>query len=877
MMSEQDTVQRPLVLVVDDDLSMRFLVREALEEAGFEVEEAEDGRQALALVAQRAPDIVLMDVMMPEMDGYSACAALRATPQGQHTPVLMMTGLDDIDSIHRAYQVGATDFITKPLNYVVLGHRVRYMYRARQSMDELRDSQKRLANAQRIARLGYWDWDAASGAVTWSDEACRVLGLGPAGRGLSLEDFLECVPDRDRARVRDWFTEAMTTGAAPSLDHRVMRPRGEACDVQQHVQAVFDEAGRVAHLYGTMQDISERRQAEEEIRRLAYFDSLTGLPNRALFKENLKHALRLARRQGHRLACVFLDLDNFKRINDTLGHNIGDQLLKEAAKRLLGSVRGSDVVTHGDADAEDERVARLGGDEFTVLLSDIRNAEDAAMVATRIQQSLSRPLNLAGHEVFITPSIGIAVFPDDGDDAETLLKRADMAMYCAKGKGRNLYQFYTEAMNDSALKRLNMESQLRNALEKGEFSLHYQPQMDLVNGRVCGVEALLRWENPELGQVPPCDFIPLAEETALILPIGEWVLRTACAQARAWRDAGHPVGRVAVNISVLQFVQTGFPELVAQIVQEAGLEPGVLELEITEGLLMKDAEGAIRILSELKALGVQLAIDDFGTGYSSLSYLKQFPIDRLKIDRAFVRDVNSDPDDAAITKAVIAMASGMQMGVVAEGVETEAQLRFLRAKHCDEIQGYLLSRPLPAEDMTPFLRQHHDLTLGTSAEHTQARTLLLVDDDARTLRAFKRILESERYRVLTASSPRGAFDLLAQHRVGVVISDHVMPQMKGTEFLRRVRELYPQVTRIMVSGESDMKSLIATVNEGAIYKFLEKPVATKLLKRTLREAFAIHEDMAPNPARRVHSMHREPPPTPLGARSAPYTRRPPQP
>jgi predicted signal transduction protein with EAL and GGDEF domain len=379
-------------------------------------------------------------------------------------------------------------------------------------------------------------------------------------------------------------------------------------------------------------------------------------------------------------------------------------------------VRASDSVSRHEAEEGFENTARLGGDEFTVLLPEVRRSEDAAAVADRILRALSQPLTLADHEVLVTPSIGIAIYPQDGDDPDTLITNADTAMYHAKRQGRNQYRFYDATLNEAALRRLRMETQLRKAVERNELRVHYQPQVDLESGHACGVEALVRWQSPVLGAVSPADFIPLAEESGLIVGIGEWVLRQACAQARTWRDDGIALERMAVNISVLQFVQPGFVELVRAILQETGLEAGALELEVTESLLMKDPDGAVRTLNELKAIGVQLAIDDFGTGYSSLSRLKQLPIDRLKIDRSFVRDVPASQDDVAIAMAVIAMAGSMGLKVVAEGVETAEQLEFLREKRCDEVQGYLLSRPVPVPEATDFLRRAGDARRVPSAQ-----------------------------------------------------------------------------------------------------------------------------------------------------------------
>jgi diguanylate cyclase (GGDEF)-like protein len=466
--------------------------------------------------------------------------------------------------------------------------------------------------------------------------------------------------------------------------------------------------------------LGRRRQAEDRIRQLAFFDEVTGLPNRAFFRERLSQALESARRNQQILALLFLDLDNFKRINDTLGHSTGDFLLIEVAKRLILSLRAGDGLILGHPGHNDARLARFGGDEFTVFLPEIRKGEDAGLVAQRVLDALAEPVLLAGHEAIINGSIGIAVYPENGQDAETLLKNAVIAMYFAKREGGDNFRFFTEAMNTAALKRLAMERHLRKALELDELSLHYQPQLDVMSGSITGVEALLRWTNSELGAIPPADFIPLAEETNLIVPIGEWVLRTACAQAKAWQDAGAALPRVAVNVSVRQFAQSGFPALVGRILEETGLAPSALEIEITESVLMKDGEMAITTLRELKALGVQLAIDDFGTGYSSLAYLKQFPIDRLKIDRSFVSALGTDLNDQSITSAIISLATSMNLSVTAEGVETEDQLAFLKSRDCNEVQGYYLSHPLSVEKATKFMREKS--STGSLSEEQRQRT-----------------------------------------------------------------------------------------------------------------------------------------------------------
>lgn len=441
-------------------------------------------------------------------------------------------------------------------------------------------------------------------------------------------------------------------------------------------------------------------EVKGRLHQLAFYDSLTGLPNRALFVDRLDYILQIAKRYQHKGALLYIDLDNFKRINDTLGHNIGDDLLKVIAGRLIKSVRVSDAVARPSTS---EMAARIGGDEFTVILPELKNVEGVATVAQRILEKVTQPMNLGGHQLTVTASIGIVVFPQDGDNIEALLKNADQAMYFAKREGRNTFKYYTQDMNDLAIRRLTIENKLRQALEQGELSLSYQPQVELGNGKISGVEALLRWKNSILGDISPEEFIPIAEETGLILPIGEWVLRTACAQAKVWHDAGMQIPRIAVNISVLQFGQKQFPDLVKSILRETGLDPASLELEITESVLMKDVEETLKMLRELKDIGIALAIDDFGTGYSSLNYLKQFPIDCLKIDRAFLCSEKSDAQTLTITAAIINMANNLKLRVVVEGVETEEQFLYLKNLQGGEIQGNFYCCALIKEQAETFL------------------------------------------------------------------------------------------------------------------------------------------------------------------------------
>ena len=466
---------------------------------------------------------------------------------------------------------------------------------------------------------------------------------------------------------------------------------------------LVDSKGRYRGRIWYFRDITDRKVAEERIQFLAYYDALTGLPNRTLLQDRLAKALAGASRRNDKVALLFLDLDGFKIINDSLGHSVGDLLLKQIADRLKRFSR------------EQDTVARLGGDEFLIVLSDVKDIPDAAVAAERLMDAMTGGFVVQGHPLSVSCSLGISIFPEHGVDGETLIKHADAAMYSAKDNGRNNIQLFTDQMNAQAVERLALESSLRRALEKKELFLVYQPQMDVATGKITGLEALLRWQHPELGLVPPDRFIRIAENSGLIIPIGEWVLRAACSQARRWQDEGIPAVVVAVNVSAVQFRQPGFCELIKRVLEETGLAPQYLGLELTEGLLLADADVTFAVLQDLKAMGLSLAIDDFGTGYSGFSYLRHFWVSKLKIDRSFIRDVAVNPDDAAITAAIISMAKSLRLKAVAEGVENEAQMSFLRAHHCDEIQGYYFSRPLTAEKAADKLRDTMMQALSTSA------------------------------------------------------------------------------------------------------------------------------------------------------------------
>jgi len=486
---------------------------------------------------------------------------------------------------------------------------------------------------------------------------------------------------------------ARLTGSELDANREIMlrRKAGDAVWAMLSLRLVEHESGKGGVLQGTLVNITERKLAEDRVQSLAYFDSLTALPNRTLLRDRLSQALAAARRSGEMVGVLFLDLDHFKMINDSLGHSIGDDLLKEVSERLKASVRDEDTV------------ARLGGDEFVIVLSKVKDIKSIFVVADKFIDKMTGEFIVQGHTLRIGCSMGISIFPDDGADAETLIRHADSAMYSAKGIGRNNYQFFTASMSEQALERLSLENALRLAIDNRELFLMYQPQVDVVSGNVIGLEALLRWQHPKLGLVPPDRFIPVAETSGLILPIGDWVLKTACTQAKRWQECGLSPLPIAVNVSAVQFHHAGFCNGIKAVLDESALAPEALELELTESVLLTNADKTVTALQELKAMGIKLAIDDFGMGYSSLSYLKRFPVSTLKIDRSFIRDVAIDPDDAAITTAIINMAKALNVRVIAEGVENEAQMSFLRAHQCDGIQGYYFSRPLTAEDATTWI------------------------------------------------------------------------------------------------------------------------------------------------------------------------------
>lgn len=799
-----------LVLVIDDEEAARLMMQTILEDAGFQVETAENCAAGRAAFAKRRPDIILLDVLLPDGDGFELCREFKQQVQEGEVPIAMVTGLDDLESIRLAYDSGATDFITKPVSWGTLPYRLQYLLRASNAIADLSLSESktrallssipdiiiRLHRDGRVLDMQVGSYVFDMDEWIYSAEGETVGRLPPAvekiinsrvdaalrGKGMQLLEFLWSktpgvvrywearILQRDRhevlmvvreitqrkqqeSQMRLWakvfegsneailitdpnfriisinrayetimgYTEAEVLGVDTlEVGSRLQtysfyrnlvsvlkerghwqgeltnqRKNGEEFPCWFSVTQVTDARGEPENYIAIFNDITEHKSSRAQIEFLAHHDSLTGLPNRILLNDRLEMAITQSHRQRERLGILFIDLDRFKNVNDSLGHSVGDEILKEAAKRLTSSVRTGDTVS------------RLGGDEFVVLFPKVRDEGNLADLTIKLREKLQQSYMVNGISLHMTPSIGIAVYPEDGEDPNTLIKNADAAMYLAKEKGRNNFQFYTPTLNAKTLDRLKLESDLRDAITAGNFELHYQPQVNGKTGQLWGLEALVRWRHGERGLISPLEFIPLAEETGLIMPLGEWVLKEAARQLAEWRQRGQPELVVSVNISALQFRQTDFLQRVKSIIEGAGLGPEAIELELTESILMNDVEVSIQTLKSLRDLGFRIAIDDFGTGFSSLNYLRHLPINVLKIDQSFVREMIREPESLAIVESIIALAHALGKETIAEGVETLDEYQLLEARGCQLMQGYYFAKPMPVAGFEEWYGKQH--------------------------------------------------------------------------------------------------------------------------------------------------------------------------
>jgi len=698
------TVSRQTVLVIDDDAIVRLMTTAALHEAGYDVIEADSAEEGLAQFDRRGADLVLLDVMLPGMNGFEACARLRAHAAGAIVPIIVMTGLDDRTSIVDAYESGATDFITKPIVWDLLPYRVRYALRSSAAFQETARSRSLLSRSQTLANMGSWAWTCGNDSVLWSDEMHHIHGTTPASIGASGAALLELVHPDDRTAVVQALEGARHRGQGYGIEFRIVRPDGVARHLFEQTDIERDAGGAVVAVHGIRRDITEQTEANDRIRSLAFFDPLTGLANRALFRDITKQWLPHAQRHHMRCAVLIVDLDRFSLINETLGSPVGDEVLRAVSERLRDCLRAADPKGSTRGQPVEDRLARLGGDEFTVLLVDIGEPQRANLVAQRIVAALAKPFLVAGHELAVSASIGISITPDDGDDMDSLLRSAGVAMHAAKLDGQDRIRFYDEAMSAEISRKLTVDTELRRAIGRGELRVHYQAKVDIRTSRVVGAEALLRWQHPSRGLTAPLEFIPVAEESGLIVPITQWVIAEVCRQVAQWRGAGLGIVPVAINLDATSLQSEALVAAVVAAVAEAGLDASAIEFEVTESGLMRDLERAAGTLAHLRQLGFKLSIDDFGTGYSSLTYLKRFPVDGLKIDRSFVRDLSTDANDAALTTAIIAMGHSLHLELVAEGVETVEQVDFLARLGCYVVQGFLFARPMPSDAFADLVR-----------------------------------------------------------------------------------------------------------------------------------------------------------------------------
>jgi diguanylate cyclase (GGDEF)-like protein/PAS domain S-box-containing protein len=687
------------ILYVEDDESTRdivtLLVTKKIPDATLIV--AENGQAGLDAFMKYLPDIVVTDVKMPVMDGIRMAKEIREL--NKEVRIIIITAVSDINRILEAIDIGINHYVLKPIDHSKL---VSVIKSCMTCIEQERQVREQLEFFRKLSRAV--DQGPVANIIT--DTEGTIEFVNPGFTRLTGYTFVEAVGKNMRM---------LKSGETPQLEYqrlwntisageewwgelRNRKKSGELFWVSESISPITDATGKITNFLSRQEDITERKQKLESILQMAYYDSLTGLPNRYFIQELLQNTMTQAQRHRRMLAVLFLDLDRFKSINDTLGHPVGDQLLRATAQRLKEC-----------CSREGDIVARRGGDEFIILLPELKDVNGPVRVAQRIITAFAQPFILPDHKLSISASIGISIFPRDGSDPETLVKNADIAMYCAKEEGRDRYSLFKPVTDSPISERETMETSLHMALERGQFLLYYQPKINTKTGRISSIEALARWLHPEFGMLPPTRFIPLAEESGFIIPLGEWVLRTACAQNKAWQDAGYPPMRVAVNFSPRQFQFFNLAEMVERVLADTGLEPCWLELEITENLILRHEDAAVQALCSLSRLGVHISIDDFGTGYSTFSYIKKIPINTLKIDQSFINGICSNLNDEAITTAVIGMAKNLNLNVIAEGVETEGQRKVLESLNCMEMQGYFFSRPLPAEELSNFLDNLEDI------------------------------------------------------------------------------------------------------------------------------------------------------------------------
>ena len=682
------------ILVIDDDMVTRLTLTKILQKTGYQVIQAENGQIGFGRFCEDKPALILMDVMMPVMDGYAATQAIRNYETGQATPIIMLTALEDMESIDHAFNAGATDFITKPINWGLLGQRLKYALKASKTEEELRASQVHLNYALRLAKLGYWEWDAIKDTVNGSNSAYELMGV-PAQEDMPIDMFISKVAPKDMPLLQQAISDAQRGESHVQVSFRVIHPNQNLLHIDCLGDASYDKAGKLIKITGSAQDISRLHKAESIIDYQANHDNLTDLANRSYFNKYLQNLIEnnAAEPMNALSATIVLDIDRFKMINDNLGQNNGDLLLITLANRLKKVTR------------EDDFVARLGSDEFAIVIKHAHSLAELNLSLNRIFNDLSRPYLIGDQELFITFSFGVAIVHQDGKTANHLLANANVARAQAKALGGNQFALYQKDMNQQAKSQLLLENDLYKALERNEIEVYFQPQVDAKTLKPYGAEALVRWNHAKQGLISPVQFIPIAESTGLIIEIGQYIIRKAVEETEKWHKMGYDHLHIGINLSGRQFANDNLMDVIQNVLSHSTLPAKFLDFEITESLAMSNADHNISVLKGLKALGVSLSIDDFGTGYSSLAYLHSFPIDTIKIDRSFIINLETTQGQA-IVNTILAMANSLGLEVVAEGIEDDFHVSYLQSRNCDIFQGFKFGKPMTATDFTRYLAEN---------------------------------------------------------------------------------------------------------------------------------------------------------------------------
>jgi len=863
------------ILIVDDEPSNLAVLKQILGDT-YTLAFARNGADGLAAARKHKPILILLDVQMPDLDGYAVCRRLKSDPLTENTPVIFVSSMSEVGDEAAGFACGAVDYLTKPVSPAIVHARVRNQL----SLVRAAALEREQAKTARLSRIHAVLSGTNSAIVRIRQpqpllqEACRIAvahgGFGLAWIGMADADGKHIalvasegggaqppdlrVPAAEvinlilgsgaaivcndvRAGDADvrCSTHAQALGFASMVGLPLHSPRGVdgAMLLYGHVPGIFDaeEMKLLGELAGDIAFALEAIANERRANFLTNYDALTGLPNMELFLDRLAQLEQSALHSGGGAFVVVLNLERFKQVNDTVGRHGGDQVLRVIAKRLSEDL------------GRPCTVARVGADSFA-LAGERGIDENVNALCTNLIRLVGEPITLEGNTVQLSGRLGVAVFPADATDAESLFKNAEAALKQTKAVLAR-FQYYSQELNARLAEKAELERLLREAVEASQFTVYYQPKMDLYTGQIAGAEALIRWQHPALGMVSPDRFVPLAEETGLIVQIGDWVIRTVCQQQVQWQRDGQRIVPVAVNLSALQFRESNVLQTISGALEQYGLDPRWLEVELTESLVMHDPQAVQQTMRHFRQLGLRISLDDFGTGYSSLAYLKRFPFHYVKIDRAFVTEITNNPDDAAIATAIIAMAHSLRMGVVAEGVETEAQMQFLRSRQCDYLQGYYFSRPAPAAAFNTMVQDGKQLVLADNAARPE-RTLLVVDEDDAFLSCIRRALRGEGYRILCAASAYQAMDFLALEPVQVILCDQLVQKHDRKSVLGMAAQMYPDTMRIVLSGYTELQSVLDAVNRGEIYRFLTKPWDEDILKQTIREAFQRYRPTVPS-------------------------------